>query len=459
MSKINILDNYLFEWVELLNAGKVTSVQIVESCLDRIEKFDDKIKSFTKVFRDQSISESIKSDARRSEGNQLSLFDGIPYASKENIEIKNEVAAAGMVSRKDIISENNANVIEKLDSAGAICIGHLNMHEAALGSTNENPLHGKTFNPHRLGFTPGGSSGGSAAAVASGFCLFSLGTDTLGSIRIPAAYCGVSGIKPTKGIISLNGIIPLSSSFDTVGPLSRNVKDLSLILDIISGFDPNCSESIRVSLERNKKLNIRDIKIGYFDDLNHLKLDAEIGEKYRTSLKQLSDLGFVLEPLSDRNIDFSKARRSGFKIVEAEAYVHHQKDIDERPDLLSDSLRKFLEYGRGLSAVDLIRSMNFIKDLKVEFNNFFNNVDAILIPTTLQKPFEFGKNDKTQADLTCVANLIESPAVSIPVGFSEDGLPIGLQFVGKKFDDLKILEIAEYFDEETKYDMNVKSLS
>ena len=158
-----------------------------------------------------------RSDERRKKGKPLSIIDGIPFASKENIEVKNKVAAAGMLSRKDTISSINSKVIDLLNEAGAINLGHLNMHEAALGSTNDNPLHGKTFNPHKEGFTPGGSSGGSAAAVACGFSLFSLGTDTLGSIRIPAAYCGVSGIKPSKGLVSLNGIVPLSSSFDALG--------------------------------------------------------------------------------------------------------------------------------------------------------------------------------------------------------------------------------------------------
>ncbi|PPR76862.1 MAG: putative amidase AmiD, partial [Alphaproteobacteria bacterium MarineAlpha2_Bin1] len=204
MRKINVLDNFLFEWVDLLNSSKVTSIQLVESCLDRINKYDNKIKSFTKVFLDDALRNASESDKRRSKGNQYSIIDGIPFAAKENIEIKNKVAAAGMLSRKEIISKVNSKAIELLNEAGAINLGHLNMHEAALGSTNDNPLHGKTYNPHMEGFTPGGSSGGSGAAVASGFSLFSLGTDTLGSIRIPAAYCGVSGIKPSKGLVSLS---------------------------------------------------------------------------------------------------------------------------------------------------------------------------------------------------------------------------------------------------------------
>ena len=237
MKKINVLDRFLFEWVELLNNGKVTSFQIVESCLDRINKYDHKIKSFTKVFSEEALESSSQSDHRRSKGKQLSILDGIPYASKENIEIENKVAAAGMLSRKGVISKINSKAIDLLNKAGAINLGHLNMHEAALGSTNENPLHGKTYNPHMEGFTPGGSSGGSGAAVASGFSLFSLGTDTLGSIRIPAAYCGVSGMKPSKGLVSLSGVVPLCSSFDTLGPLARSSKDLSMILDLLICFE------------------------------------------------------------------------------------------------------------------------------------------------------------------------------------------------------------------------------
>jgi len=457
LQKVNILDHFLFEWVELLNSGKVTSLQLVEACLGRIQKHDNKIKSFTKVFNDDALNNSILSDERRKKGKPLSIIDGIPFASKENIEVKNKVAAAGMLSRKDTISSINSKVIDLLNEAGAINLGHLNMHEAALGSTNDNPLHGKTFNPHKEGFTPGGSSGGSAAAVACGFSLFSLGTDTLGSIRIPAAYCGVSGIKPSKGLVSLNGIVPLSSSFDTLGPLARNVKDLSLVLDLLIRFDPDCSESVNLDIKRDYVFSKKEFVIGYFEDLSILNIETEIIEKYNMCIKLFHDLGFYTRSFSSNNIDFAKARRSGFNIIESEAYHEHQLDLEINPELLSKGLKKFLEYGKNLSATKLTQSKSYINDIKVKFNHFFDKCDVILLPTTPQKPFVFGQRDDTQADLTCISNLIESPSISVPVGYSKDRLPIGMQFIGRKYEDFKILKISEELERNLNQNMKIRN--
>ena len=459
MNKINILDHYLFEWVDLLSSGEVTSTQLVSSCLDKIDKYDNKIKSFTNIFAEEALKKAAKSDERRSKGKHLSIIDGIPYASKENIEIKNKVAAAGMLFRKDKFSNENSKVITLLDNAGTINLGHLNMHEAALGSTNDNPLHGRTYNPHKFSFTPGGSSGGSGAAVASGFCLFSLGTDTLGSVRIPAAYCGVSGIKPTKGLVSLGGVIPLCSEFDTVGPLARSARDLSIILDILISFDAMCSESIDININKELEMDKKGFIIGCFEDFGDLNLDSEIIEKYKSSINKLSQLGYGIKFLPSNKIDFAKARRSGFKIVEAEAYFHYQKVFENEPEKLSKSLRGFLDYGRKLSAYDLMKSRDFINKLKTQFNEYFLISDLVFLPTTPQNPFEFGEVDDTQADLTCISNLIESPSLSFPVGFSIDKLPIGMQFIGKKYEDFKILKIAEEFEKKFQIDMRASQLA
>ncbi len=457
MNKLNILDKCLFEWAELLNNGEVTSFQLVQTCLDRVSEFDKEIKSFTKVFAERAISESIEADKRRGKGSQLSAIDGIPFAVKENIEIKGEVAAAGVKARKGVVSSRDSKVIKLLKSAGAIGLGHLNMHEAALGSTNDNPLYGKTYNPHKKNFTPGGSSGGSAAAVAAGFCLFSLGTDTLGSIRIPASYCGVLGIKPSKGLVSLDGVVPLSSRFDTVGPLARSSYDLSLILECIAKYDPMCPNAQSSIHTMSKDLKVQKTVIGFLENFNSQNLDHEIETKYNECIDQFRSIGFEMLPIDCSDINFGKARREALKIIETEAYFFYKEEFEKNPTMLSEKLNSFIEYGSKLKSIDIIKAEHYINTLKVKCNLLYEKVDLIISPTTFQKAFEFGNSDDTQADLTCLANLIKSPAVSIPVGFSSDDLPIGVQLMGKEFEDYKILKIARFFEEQNFLNMRPKN--
>ncbi|PPR76760.1 MAG: hypothetical protein CFH01_01842, partial [Alphaproteobacteria bacterium MarineAlpha2_Bin1] len=240
---------------------------------------------------------------------------------------------------------------------------------------------------------------------------------------------------------------------------ARNVKDLSLILDLLMCFDPNCAESEKINIKRDFVLLKKDFIIGYFDDLTEFDIDIEIIEKYNMCIKLLGELGFPLCSLLSAKIDFTKARRSGFNIIEAEAYLNHQLDFENNPELLSKDLIRFLEYGKTLTAAKLLQSKSYINEIKVKFNHLFEKCDAIFLPTTPQKPFKFGQKDDTQADLTCISNLIESPSVSIPVGFSQDKLPIAMQFIGRKYEDFKILKISEELEKKLNCNMKVSNFS
>tara|TARA_Y100000590_G_scaffold438917_1_gene562299 strand:+ start:941 stop:2236 length:1296 start_codon:yes stop_codon:yes gene_type:complete len=430
--------------------------------LERIEKYENKINAFTVLFYESAIHEALCSDERRAAGNSLGLLDGVPFAVKDNIEVKDAVTSAGMVTRKNFLSKADAVAVSKLRKAGAVLLGKLNMHEAAFGATNENNLFGKTYNPYKEGYTPGGSSGGSAAAVSAGFCWVSLGTDTLGSVRIPASYCGVSGIKPTSGLVSTRGLVPLSWTLDNVGPLARTAKDLGLILDIISGYDNKCLDSRASPAPYDFSVldlkNLSDLRIGYLRNLERYEVDNEVISAYEIACKELMNLGAEFEEIILPDFDFSQARKNGLLLVESEAAIVHKNDLIFRSQELSSELVSFLKYGENLSAKKLLFVKKNIKDSAKIFYEIFEKLDAIVLPTTPQTAFKFGKHYKNQADFTSLANLIKCPSVSVPMGMSKDGLPLGLQFLGNLWEDKKILSIASKYQENSESSFQLPNL-
>lgn len=454
MGELNIFGCSLSELSSLLGSRKLSSRLITEYCFDRIEKYESKINAFTALFYESAMHEAVSSDKRRVAGNSLGPLDGVPFAVKDNIEVKDAITSAGMVTRKNFMSKTDAVAVSKLRKAGAVLLGKLNMHEAAFGATNENNLFGKTYNPYKEGYTPGGSSGGSAAAVAAGFCWMSLGTDTLGSVRIPASYCGVSGIKPTSGLVSTRGVVPLSWTLDNVGTLAPTVKDLGLILDIISGYDKKCLDS-RASptlydFSVRDLRNLTDLKIGYLKNLDQYEVDAEVISAYKVACRELINLGAKLEEIILTGFDFSKARKDGLLLVEAEAAIIHNDDLMFRSKDLSFELKSLLKYGENLSAKKLLFAKKNIRDSAKIFIEIFDKLDTIVLPTTPQTAFKFGKFYKNQADFTSIANLIKCPSVSVPMGMSKNGLPLGLQFLGNLWEDKKILSIASKYQESSK---------
>jgi aspartyl-tRNA(Asn)/glutamyl-tRNA(Gln) amidotransferase subunit A len=342
-----------------------------------------------------------------------------------------------MATRRGRIPPQDAFCVAKLRAQGAIILGKTNLHEAALGATNDNPHYGRCFNPHGSGRTPGGSSGGSAAAVAAGLVSGALGTDTLGSIRIPASYCGTVGLKPTFGRVSTGGVCALSRPFDHVGPLARTVEDAALLLDAIAGSDPDRVETRGPG--RNRRLAL-------LKNYESTAVAPAVREAFERALRVLADLGYRVESVGIPGYEPFQARRSGLLMVEADAALVHETDLAERPELLSDEVRAMLDYGRRATAAKRAQAERVVALAAMGARQLLEEFDAIVSPTTPQTAFLFGEPvPESQGDFTALANFAGCPAISVPMGADAAGMPIGLQLVAAPWCEAGLIEIARAY--------------
>ncbi|ABG40035.1 aspartyl/glutamyl-tRNA(Asn/Gln) amidotransferase subunit A [Paraglaciecola sp. T6c] len=379
-----------------------------------------------------------------------SLFQGICIGVKDNIDVRGFATTAGMATRVGRQAKQDAFVVSRLKQTGVQVMGKLNMHEGALGATNQNEHFGDCHNPHKHGYTPGGSSGGSAAAVASGMVGLSLGTDTMGSVRIPAAYCGIFGFKPSRGAVSNHGTVTCSRVMDNIGPLARSAKDLTLALSVMKAFDEGCAASIdfsafnRLSYTDNKVLLVPE-------NLEQLGVAPDIAADFATNLTAFTDLGFSIQYFDFSGYDFGAARRAGLLLCEADMRIEHQEDWANNQHKFSGYMRGMLSYIERKSPMDMMQSERVLDNAKVFARQLFKQGCAILMPTVLQRAFAFEEPvPANQADLTSFANQAGLPAVSLPM-FSDNPLPAGMQIVGPLGSDNQLLQLAERWQEHTQF--------
>lgn len=341
---------------------------------------------------------------------------------KANIMVKGLPWTAGCEAFRNRIAERDADVVAKLRAAGAAIIGTLNMEEAALGAKTDNPWFGATQNPHRLGYTPGGSSGGSGAAVAAGLCDVALGTDTMGSIRIPAAYCGVYGFKPAHSAISQDGLEMTEPSLDTIGPLARDLDVLERVSRRISDFGDDAYYDA---------LTLRDF--------GGVECSADVLRCYNWARERAYGDGEVALPHP-----LSRIRFAGF-IAASKWLAAHLADAD--PALLSPSLRKLLSYGPNRSAADWAEDQKILQSSAAALKAALGPSGILLLPTAPQAAFPHSEAaPANQADFTCLANIAGLPAISIPAGWSADGLPIGVQLIGNHGFEPALFALANSLD-------------
>lgn len=433
-----------------LAAEEFSAREFTEATLKRIESQNGALNAFTAVTAEQALAAADESDGRRARGASIGPLDGVPVALKENIDLKGVPTTAGMETRRHATAKEDAVVTARLRAAGAVLLGKLNMEAAAMGAVTNNPDFGATHNPHRQGFTPGGSSGGSGAAVAAGLCVAALGTDTLGSVRIPASYCGVAGLKPTTGIVSVRGVVPLSWRYDHVGPLARSSRDLGLMLDVLAAYDPECAESrdlpAQATYDPGDAPDVSGLTLGR---LTHhgVAVDPDIDVAFSRACEVLAGLGCIIKDITIPDHDYSAVRRAGLLIVVAEGAVVHADDLEIRPGRLPPDLRAMLDHGRRASAVDYVKAERRIAEVVVKARRAFEGLEALLTPTAPQTAFSFDDEASvTQADFAALANLIGAPAVSVPMGLSGAGLPMGLQIVGKASSDAAVLRLARAYE-------------
>lgn len=422
-----------------LAADAFSAEDLLDAYLDRIEQFEDGSNCFITL-----LAHSARQQARATDGRpeRLSPLDGIPIALKDNIDLAGVPTTNGMMKLRT--PDEDAEAARRLRQAGAVIIGKVNMHEGALGATTLNPHHGPTHNPWRHGYTPGGSSGGSAAAVGARFCAGALGTDTMGSVRLPAAYCGLAGLKPTFGLISTRGVVPLSYGLDHVGPLCRSLRDISLLLAVLAGHDPSSPESIhpRDALKA-VPANLDGLRFAVPLGPETTPCENGIWENFEHHAANLERHGAVRVDAALSNPDPTASRLAGLLISEAEAGHALGAQLQSDPDNFSDGFARMLDYGRTAPAHRLVAAQRHLAAVGVGVRALFDHVDLLLLPTTPQAAFPLTQTAPPgQADFTQWANHGGCPALSLPCGLSPDGLPLGLQLMAWPLGDGQLLAMA-----------------
>lgn len=428
-----------------LVAGTTTAVALTQACLDQIAARNGALNAFWHVGSEQALADAAASDARAARGERISPLDGIPIAVKDNIAVAGWPCTAGMQTRRGQRAETDAFVVQRLRKHGAVLLGKTALNEAVLGADGDNPHYGPCFHPLQQGFSPGGSSAGSAVAVAAGMALGALGTDGLGSVRIPAAYCGVAGFKPSAARVSQRGVVLASRRLESVGPLAPAVADLHVLYHVIAALDPLDPQSRSVPL---KHLEQDEWRIGYLPASALPGLMPDVRAVYEASLTRLERTLGPLREVEFNDLVSTPRRRAGLLVCEAEMAHLHGDALAAQPHLLSPALRRMLEFPWNKSAVDLAAAQFEVDQAVLPLRALFRDLDVLLTPTTPQVAFAFGTPvPTTQADYTALANCAGTPALSLPCGFSAGGWPVGLQLLGPVGSDLQLLMLGERMEQ------------
>ena len=433
-----------FQQLHWLASGRIDSVRLTTTYRAAIARENPRLNAYL-ALDDSAPAQAAASDARRREGRAIGRLDGLPVAIKDNLDVAGLATTAGLASRRDRIAKADATAVARLRAAGAVILGKTNLDEGACGTFSANPHFGPVQNPLRAGYTAGGSSGGSAAAVAAGLCTFALGSDTLGSVRIPASHCGIYALKPTHGEISTRGMVRGARRLDCVGILARSVEDLAIVVQVLGAHDPTDPRSRR----RRVPLAIPDwepgrLRSGVPADLGALGVTADVRAVFANAVARIAcALGSRVEvDFSDH--DFARTRRAALLVMESELAVELAADLADAKHSLSPRLRSMLDYAKAKSAVDYAAGDRFLDEVVLKARRVFADLDVLVLPTVPQGAYPLSEGERANdADLTSFASLAGCPAISLPMGTLPDGMPVGLQLVGAPGADLRLLELAE----------------
>lgn len=429
----------LLHW---LAAGRVQARALAEVYQEAIERINPQINAYTDLRSALLQDQAQLADRRRREGG-IGRLDGIPLAIKDNLDIAGWPTRVGLPGRDHAVTED-ANVVQRLRAAGAVLVGKTNMDEGALGTVTNNPHFGATHNPHRQGYSAGGSSGGAAAAVAAGLAVAAVGSDSLGSIRIPASYCGIYALKPTHGEISARGLVPAARRLDSIGLLARSVDDLTVLLQVLAGYDADDARSRR----RRVAFALPDwepgnLRAGLLPDLAAVGVEPEVIDVFNAAMEKLNHALGDRRAVDFDDWNFARTRRAGLLLMEAEMLGTFAGDLADSAHPVSAGFRDMLDFAARKSAADYAAADRVLDAATLKMRRLFSQVDVLILPTTPQGAFPLdGPAPDSQADLTSFASLAGCPAVSLPMGTLPNGLPIGLQFIGARGSDLRLLELA-----------------
>jgi len=487
---MNWHEKSLTELSQALSAKKISSVELTHYFLDRIEKFKG-LNAYLDVQEDFSLRDAIVADQKIARG-EAGLLTGIPIAHKDVFVTKDWKSTAASKMLENYLSPYDARVVELLgtNGAGMVCLGKTNMDEFAMGSSNENSAYGPALNPWNTSYVSGGSSGGSAVAVAAGLTPIAIGTDTGGSIRQPAAFCGITGIKPTYGSVSRYGMIAYASSLDQAGPMGKSAKDCALILNAISGYDPRDSTSLRKDAidyqgllgkpwSITGSLPLQGLRIGVPEEYFAKGLQAEIRDAIKEALKKFEELGATCISVSLPKTKLSipvyyvlapAEASSNLSRYDGVRYGHRAKEYKDlnqmyersRSEGFGTEVKRRILIGtyvlsQGYYDAYYLQAQKIRRIIAEDFQTSFTQCDVLMGPVAPQVAWKIGEKSKDPVEMylediyTLSPNLAGLPAMSIPCGMSQQGLPIGLQIIGNYFSEAKMLQIADQFQQNSSW--------
>jgi aspartyl-tRNA(Asn)/glutamyl-tRNA(Gln) amidotransferase subunit A len=442
---------------------EISPVELVEAFLSRVEQLDGRLGAYITVTGDEAIAAARRAEQAILAGEAVGPLHGIPIALKDNIATRGIRTTAGSRILAEWVPDEDAAVAERLRAAGTVCLGKTNLHEFAYGGTSTNPHYGAARNPWDRERVPGGSSGGSAAAVAAGLCVAAVGTDTAGSVRLPACQCGVVGLKPTYGRVSRFGITPLAWSLDHAGPITRSVEDAALMLEAMAGPDPRDASTVRAPLEDvTARLDgdVKGLRLGVPTEFFFEGLDAEVEAAVRRAIAALEGLGATVQAVELPSARYSNS--ATWTIILAEASSYHRAWLRTRGAEYGADVRANLQQGEFLPATDYLQAQRVRTVMRREVRAALERVDALVAPMLAivspkigQETVRVGGKERpinpVFIRLAAPFNLTGLPALAVPCGFSRAGLPIGLQLAGRPFDEATVLRLGYAYEQSTDW--------
>ncbi len=454
-----------------IEAGKLSPVELTRQVLSQIRRLQPALNAYIVVLEESALDQARQAEREIRTGHYRGPLHGIPYAAKDLFYTKGVATTAGSKILRDHQPGYDAAVIERLREAGAVLVGKTGLHEFAYGITNNNPHFGPVRNPWDTARIPGGSSGGSGAAQATGQCVFSLGSDTGGSVRIPASFCGIAGLKPTFGRISRYGVFPLGHSLDHVGHFASTVKDLATILEAIAGPDPRDDSSAREPLpplDLPPEPSLKDYRVGVPANYYFERCEPEVHKAAHAAIETMRGLGAQVSEVEIADLEEFTVLGRLILLPEATA-VHRHRLRTRRADIGADVLG-LLDQGQFVTACDYLDAQRRRRQLIETLNAVFDQVDVIITPATPITAPKIGettveiaghKEDARLAATRLVRalNLAGVPALAIPCGFDSRGLPIGLQIFGRAFDEAAVLTVGHAYEQATEWHKRRPSLA
>lgn len=417
-------------------------VEVTKEYLQRAKRAES-LNAFIEITEETAMYQAEIAEARWSMG-QAGKLEGIPLSYKDNIYVKGIPATSGSIIDRQFVPTENAPVIQDLQNEGAVMIGKTNMHEFAFGITNNNPFYGPARNPWNLDYISGGSSGGSAVSVAANLSAASIGTDTGGSIRIPASCCGLIGLKPTHGLINNSGTTLISWSLDHIGPIAKNTADLAFVMEAMTDISYSCDNT-----------SLKGWRIGVPSNYFTERMEPKIEEVYRNTLNKLEKLGALLIEVEIPHVE--EASSITFSLAVAEAGYVHKEKIARHLEKYGEDVKAVMESSSSIRAIDYISALRRKELITADFNRLFNEIDMIVTPTLPALPKPIGEevvqiSGEPEHLFNCLIrytsyfNLTGHPAISIPAGLTDEKLPVGVQFVGGRLSEQRLISAAAAFE-------------